>query len=71
MGIFDFFKGGSKDKNDNQDNIKEDGSYKFYYHLNGKLDEERTYKGEIGMGLYKFYYENGKLKETGNFEVGN
>ena len=34
MGIFDFFKGGSKDKNDNQDNITktyfENGEFKGF-----------------------------------------
>ncbi len=59
MGIFDFFKGGSKDKNDHITKT---------YHENGKLELEGNFKGGKKEGLFKVYHENGKLKLEGNYK---
>ena len=61
MGIFDFFKGGSKDKNDHITKT---------YHENGKLELEGNFKGGKKEGLFKVYHENGKLKLEGNYKDG-
>ena len=61
MGIFDFFKGGS---NDNQDNIIKT------YHENGQLESEINYKDGKSNGLWKSYDENGKLEREGYFKDG-
>ena len=61
MGIFDFFKRGS---NDNQDNITKT------YHENGKLKSEVNLKDGKVEGLGKSYHENGKLQSEGNYKDG-
>ena len=64
MGIFDFFKGSSKDKNDNQDNITKT------YHENGQLQNEGNMKDGKHEGLWKSYHENGLLSGEVNFKDG-
>ena len=47
MGIFDFFKGGSKGKNDNITKI---------YHENGKLELEGNFKDGKKEGFFIVQY---------------
>jgi len=64
MKIFDSFTRGSKNKNDNQDNITKT------YHKNGQLKYEENYKDGERDGLWKYYSENGKLKWEVNYKDG-
>lgn len=48
---------------------KMEGVEKFYY-PSGKLESTLSYKDGIQHGPFKYYYEDGQLKQEGAFEAG-